>query len=221
MKTNNYAIIIGGGKIGYYLSRSLLNRDFEVCLMEANAAHAARLSADLGDVVMRGDGCDPLTLQSAGVARADLLIAATGDDADNLVISQMAKCCFGSPRVIARVNNPENEALFEKLGITERVSGTSAVLNLLGQKMGRSPVILLGALEKSSLELVEIIIEAGSPYCGARLGDLTFPAHSRIIAVMRAGEAEVPSADTIFQEGDVIIVIVPAEFESTLREMLI
>ena len=154
-----YAIIVGGGKIGYYLSRSLINRDFEVCLLETNAVQARRLSAELGDVVMHGDGCDPLTLKNAGIARADIVFAATGDDADNLVISQMAKGCFQSPRVIARVNNPENEALFEKLGIDERVSGTATVLNMIGQKMGRSPVVLLGALEKSSLEVIEIIVQ--------------------------------------------------------------
>ena len=122
-----YAIIAGGGKIGYYLTRSLINRNYEVLLMEKDAIMAHRLSADLGDVVMQGDGCEPTTLQSAGVERADLVVAATGDDADNLVICQMASNCFGCTRVIARVNNPDNEPLFEKLGIHERVNGTSAI----------------------------------------------------------------------------------------------
>jgi len=216
-----YAIIIGGGKIGYFLSRSLINRDFEVCLLETSPDTARRLQSDLGDVVMQGDGCDPLTLKSAGVARADIVIAATGDDADNLIISQMARLCFGRDRVIARVNNPENETLFEKLDITERVSGTSAVLNMIGQKMGRSPVILLGALEKSSLDVIEIIVEEDGPLNGAKLGDLTFPEHSRVIAVLHDGEAQVPTGDTVFEYGDVLLILVPAEFESTLREFLV
>lgn len=216
-----YAIIIGGGKIGYFLARSLINRDFEVCLLENSQENARRLQSDLGDVVMQGDGCDPLTLKSAGVARADIVFAATGDDSDNLVICQMARECFSKDRVIARVNNPENEKLFEKLGIHERVSGTSAVLNMIGQKMGRSPVILLGALEKSSLDVIEIIVEENGPLNGARLGDLTFPEHSRVIAVLHDGEAQVPTGETTFEAGDVLLILVPAEFESTLREFLV
>ncbi len=216
-----YAIIVGGGKIGYYLARSLINRDYEVCLLEKHPGHAARLSSELGDVVMNGDGCDPLTLKNAGVQRADLLFAATGDDADNLVVAQMGQACFQRPRVIARVSNPDNEALFEKLGIHERVSGTSIVLNMLGQKMARSPVVLLGALEQSSLEVIEIIVEESSPLNGARLGDLTFPAQCLVIATLRDNEGHIPSADTVFQPGDLLLILVPAELESTLREFLV
>ncbi|MBW3637513.1 MAG: TrkA family potassium uptake protein [Armatimonadetes bacterium] len=216
-----YAIIIGGGKIGYYLSRSLINRNYEVCLMEKDLVSARRLSADLGDVVMQGDGCDPLVLKSAGVARADLLFAATGDDADNLVICQMARLCFGRQRILARVNNPDNEALFEKLGVQERLSGTAAVLNMIGQKVDKSPVILLGALEKSSLEVVEIIVEDDSPLCGAKLGEMNLPPHSLVISVLREGEAQIPTGDTVFASGDVLLILVPAALESTLREFLV
>ena len=216
-----YAIIVGGGKIGYYLARSLINRDYEVCLMEKDAANARRLAADLGDVVMQGDGCDPLVLKSAGVNRADLLFAATGDDPDNLVICQMGRFCFGHPRFIARVNNPDNEALFEKLGIHERVSGTAAVLNMIGQKVGRSPVILLGALEKSSLEVIEIMIEDDSPLCGAKLGEMQLPPQCLVISSLHNGEAVIPTAETVFESGDVLLILVPAALESTLREFLV
>src|SRR5450759_3881095 len=99
-----YAIITGGGKIGYFLARSLINNDYEVLLLEKDLATYQRLSSDLGDVVMRGDGCDPLVLKAAGIGRADLLVAATGDDADNLVTCQMAAHCFEGTRIIARVN---------------------------------------------------------------------------------------------------------------------
>ncbi len=217
----SYAIIVGGGKIGYYLARSLINRDYEVCLMEKNPVNARRLAADLGDVVMQADGCDPLVLQSAGVERADLVFAATGDDPDNLVVCQMAKRCFERQRIIARVNNPDNESLFEKLGVHERVSGTASVLNLLSQKVGKSPVILLGALERSSLEVVEIVIEDDSPFCGAKLAEMRLPPKCLVISSLREGEAHVPTGDTVFQSGDVLIILVPAELESTLREFLV
>jgi len=215
-----YAIIAGGGKIGYYLTRSLINRDYEVLLMEKDATMALRLSADLGDVVMQGDGCEPTTLQDAGAARADLIVAATGDDADNLVICQMAANCFGCTRVIARVNNPDNEPLFEKLGVRERVNGTSAILNLIGQKVGRASVVLMGVLEHSDVEVVEIIIDERSPLVGARIGDLKLPEGALFISILREGRAMIPNSETVFENGDVVVALVPAEMESLLREFV-
>ena len=216
-----YAIITGGGKIGYYLARSLINSDYEVLLLEKNAAQYRQLSADLGDVVMLGDGCDPLILKKAGIERADLLVAATGDDADNLVTSQMASHCFGRTRIIARVNNPDNGELFEQLGIRERISGTTAILNLIGQKVSRAPVVLLGALERSNIEAVEMILDEGSPLIGARLSEVRLPKETLIISVLRDGHAMLPNADTVFAADDVLIALIPPELESALREFIV
>ena len=215
-----YAIIIGGGKIGYYLTRSLINRDYEVLLMEKDPVMAHRLRADLGDVVMQGDGCEPTVLQKAGAERADLLVAATGDDADNLVSSQMASHCFGVTRIIARVNNPDNEPLFGKLGVHERVNGTSAMLNLIGQKVGRASVVLMGVLEHSDVEVVEIIIDERSPLAGARIGDLKLPEGALFISVLRDNNAALPNPETVFEQGDVVVALVPAQMESLLREFV-
>jgi trk system potassium uptake protein TrkA len=215
-----YAIIIGGGKIGYYLTRSLINRDYEVLLMEKDPVMAHRLRADLGDVVMQGDGCEPTTLQNAGAERADLIVAATGDDADNLVTAQMAASCFGATRIIARVNNPDNEPLFEKLGVHERINGTAAILNLIGQKVGRASVVLMGVLEHSDVEVVEIIIDERSPLAGARIGDLSLPEGALFISVLREGHATIPNSDTVFELGDIVVALVPAEMESLLREFV-
>lgn len=216
----NYAIIVGGGKIGYFLARSLINRNYEVLLMEKESSTFHRLFADLGDVVMQGDGCEPTTLQMAGVERANLVVAATGDDADNLVICQMAHRCFGRGRVIARINNPENEPIFEKLGIAERVNSTSAILNLIGKKMQRPAVVLLGMLESSDIEVVEIILESNSPLVGANLRDLQLPHDTLIISVLRGGKAMIPNAELVFAVDDVIVALIPSKWESTLREFV-
>ena len=216
-----YAIITGGGKIGYFLARSLINNDYEVLLLEKDPATYQRLSADLGDVVMQGDGCDPLVLKAAGIGRADILLAVTGDDADNLVTCQMASHCFERTRIIARVNNPENEALFDVLGVKERVSGTSAILNLLGQKVGRTNVILLGELERSNIEVVEIVVNEGSPLEEARLGDMTWPKNTLVISVLRNGDATIPNANTVFARGDVLVTLIPQELEPALREFIV
>jgi len=217
----SYAIITGGGKIGYYLARSLINNGYEVLLLEKNASFYRQLSSDLGDVVMQGDGCDPLILRAAGIERAEIVVAATGDDSDNLVTCQMAMHCFGRERVIARVNNPDNESLFDSLGIHERVSGTAAILNLLGQKVGRSPVVLLGALERCNIEAVELILDESSPFVGAKLSELALPHGTLIISVLRDGCAMIPSGDTIFQSNDVLIALIPPELEAALREFIV
>jgi trk system potassium uptake protein len=216
-----YAVIVGGGKIGYYLARSLINNNYEVLLMDKNPSVYRNLSSDLGDVVMQGDGCDPLVMKLAGAERADLVVAVTGDDADNLVICQMAAHCFGRPRIIARVNNPDHESLFHALGVHERVNGTAAILNLLGQKVGSSAVILLGALEHSNIEAVELIVDENSPLVGARLGDINLPRETLIISVIRANHALLPNADTIFAAGDVLVALIPPELESALREFIV
>jgi trk system potassium uptake protein TrkA len=216
-----YAIITGGGKIGYYLARSLINNDYEVLLMEKDGATYRRLSSDLGDVVMNGDACDPLTLKAAGIERADLLVAATGDDADNLITCQMAGHYFGRTRIIARVNNPDNQGLFEQLGVHERISGTTAILNLIGQKVSRAPVVLLGALERSNIEAVELILNEGSPLVGAKLSDVVLPPDTLIISVVRDGHAMLPNADTIFVTDDVLIALIPPDLEAALREFVV
>jgi trk system potassium uptake protein TrkA len=215
-----YAIIIGGGKIGYFLARSLINRDYEVLLMEKDRTMYHQLSADLGDVVMHGDGCEPTTLQSAGIARADLLVASTGDDADNLVICQMASHCFGRTNIIARINNPDHDALFEKLGVTRRVSGTAAILNLLGQKLERASVVLMGALEHSDIEVVELILDERSPLIGVQLAEMKLPAEALVISVLRGGQAMIPNSETTFALDDVVLILIPSEWESTLREFV-
>lgn len=215
------AVIVGGGKIGYFLARSLINRDYEVVLMEKSLSNFRRLQADLGDVVMLGDGCDPLMLKAAGVERSSLLVAATGDDADNLVVSQMAAHCFNCQRIICRINNPANEDLFEALGVTERVSSTATILNLLGQKVGQSPVVLLGNLEHSDLEAVELIVNDDSPFVGMPLGDAQMLKGSIMVAVIHQGNARVASPEIVLQPGDVLIALIPRELESTLREMIV
>lgn len=215
-----YAIIVGGGKIGYFLARSLINRNYEVLLMEKDRISFHRLFADLGDVVMQGDGCEPTTMQMAGVERANLVVAATGDDADNLVICQMAQHCFQRGRVIARVNNPENEAVFEKLGIAERVNSTGAILNLIGKKMERPSIVLMGMLESSDIDVVEIILEKNSPLVDATLRDLQLPHETLIISVLRDGKAMIPHADLVFEIDDVVVALIPSKWESTLREFL-
>ncbi|MDQ6637954.1 MAG: TrkA family potassium uptake protein [Candidatus Dormibacteraeota bacterium] len=126
-----YAIVIGGGRVGYYLSRDLLERGDEVTLVEKDSARAEWLESQLGSIVMRGDGDEMAFLSETGVERADAVVAATGDDEDNLVALQLAKQRFNVPLTIARVNNPANVEIFKKLGVDMAISATEILLNAL------------------------------------------------------------------------------------------
>ena len=112
-----YIIVVGGGKVGYYLAKTLVNEGYELLLIEKNPRKVATYRERFGEVVIEGDGAEMTTLEEAGVNRADVVIAVTGDDEDNLVICQTAKKLFNVPRTIARVNNPKNEEIFRRLGI--------------------------------------------------------------------------------------------------------
>jgi trk system potassium uptake protein TrkA len=131
-----YIIIVGGGKVGYYLARALLNAPHEVLIIERDARTAERIGEELGEgVVLRGSGDEASTLQRAGAKRADVVIAVTGDDEDNLIVCQVAKRRFNVPRTIARVNNPKNEYIFNRLGIDMTVSATNVILSLIEQEI--------------------------------------------------------------------------------------
>ena len=125
-----FVLVVGGGKVGYYLAKELIDSGHEVALMEKDAARARQIADEIGSIVIPHDGCEGKYLAEAGCNRADVVAAVTGDDEDNLVICQMAKHHFDVPRTIARVNNPKNEALFRHLGVDELISPTRMILGL-------------------------------------------------------------------------------------------
>ena len=134
-----FIIVVGGGKLGTYLARALLEARHEVVVIEKIERKAQALAQTLNaEVAQVGDGCDPLVLEEAGATRADVVIADTGDDEDNLVISLVTKKKFSRPRTIARVNNPKNKQIFEELGIDSVVSGTEIVMNMVAQEINRA-----------------------------------------------------------------------------------
>ena len=130
-----YILIVGGGKVGYYLTKTLVNEGYEVLLIEKNPKKVAVYGERFGSVVVEGDGAELGTLEAAGAARADVVVAVTGDDEDNLVVCQTAKKLFNVPRTIARVNNPKNEEIFKKLGIDVTVSSTNLLLSIIEQEI--------------------------------------------------------------------------------------
>ena len=216
-----YIIIVGGGKIGYYLAKQLLEDQHEVLIIEQDAEKCAQIADDLGEVVMLGDGCEAATLERAGMARADMVIAVTGDDEDNLVVCQVAKHKFDVPHTVARLNNPKNETIFKKLGIDTTISSTSVILAHIEQELPSHPLIPLMTL-KGGLEIVEIKIPPEAQAVGRPIKGILLPQQSLIALIVGPdGQPRLPTNDTIIQAGDEVVAVTALENEEGLRSALI
>lgn len=214
-----YVIVVGGGKVGYYLTKQLLSEGHEVLLLEKDRRRQAALAEQMGEVVVQGDGCEVRIMSEAGFGRADVIVAVTGDDEDNLVICQMAKRKFQAPRTVARVNDPDNLTLFEKLGIDTTVSSTQIIFNLLDQQIETGEIIPLAALKNGNIEIVAITVSERSPVLGRNVRDLPLPGDALIISVVREQHAMLPQGDVRFENGDTVIAMVVADEEPQLRHI--
>ena len=216
-----FVLVVGGGKVGYYLAKELIESGHEVALLEKDKARAAQIADEIGSIVIPHDGCEGKYLGEAGCNRADVVAAVTGDDEDNLVICQMAKHHFDVPRTIARVNNPKNEALFRHLGVDELISPTRMILGSIEQDIPVPELLHLANLGGGDLEIIEAHLQEGSPAIGRAPRDLDIPEGCSLFAVVRDGLPSPLRADTILREGDKVIAIGRNECEALLHEQLI
>jgi len=215
-----YIIIGGGGDVGYYLTKSLLNQGHEVLLLEKGSTRYQALSEELGQSVVRGDACEARTMEEVGVNRADVVIAVTGEDEDNLVICQMAKKRFNVTRTIARLNNPKNDLLFQKLGIDVTVSPTRSILSLIEAELPGTTFVTLMTLKRAGLEIMEIRVPADSPIAGKTLSAINLPRSGTIALIIRDNEYIFPTADTKILANDEVYALVSREGEEALRTAL-
>jgi len=216
-----FVIVVGGGRVGFYLTKELLAEGHEIVLMEKDPRSAEQIRDELGAVVVNRDGSEGMHLAEAGANRAAIVAAVTGDDADNLVVCQMAKHHFDVPRTIARVNNPRNEILFRNLGVDEIISPTRMVLAAIEQDIPVHELLHLANLEGGELELLEAQIAEDSPALGRRPADIDLPDGCTLFVVIREDRAQSVRPETIFQEGDKVIAISRTECENDLRMQLI
>ena len=216
-----YIIVIGGGRLGYYLTKALLSEGHEVTIVEKNANFCKIINDELGGICVNGDGCETATLAEIGTGRADILIAVTGDDEDNLVACQVAKHKFNVSRTIARIRNPQNEAIFKKLGIDITVSSTNVILEHIQQEVLTQPLTHLLTIRDKGLEIVEVRIPPGSGTIGKPVKELSLPEGSRLTLIIpRERKPHLPTSDSILREGDRIIAITTPESEEALRATL-
>ena len=214
-----YVIIAGGGKVGYYLAEELIAGNHEVLVIERDSNRVSQIQDELGQNVMRGDGCEARTLDAAGVARADIVAAVTGDDEDNLVVCEIARR-RGVGRTIARINNPKNELLFRRRGI-ETVSATQAVLAQIEQELPTHEVIPLLQLH-GGLEVLEFKLPETSPVAGRSVREVLLPPESLIsLVVDPGGVPRIPSGDTRLSAGDALVVVTRNECVDLVKEALV
>ncbi len=211
-----YVIIVGAGKVGWNLARELIARDREVTLIESDHAKYRIVEEELEHAVQYGDATELWVLERAGIQRADLMIAVTGDDEDNILICQVAKEKYGVQRIVARVNNPRNLQHFKLLGIQPAVSATDLILRLIEHEVPEYGLIQLLALEEEHLEIIELEVGDGSEADGRRVSDIQLPDGSLVISVLRGGTGFVPKGDTIVNAGDQVMLILDPGLEAEI-----
>ncbi|MCX5996620.1 MAG: TrkA family potassium uptake protein [Chloroflexi bacterium] len=222
MAKSLYIVIVGGGNIGYYLSKALLNQGHEVLIIEKDVRKCERLEDELGSCCMRGDGCETAVLSEAGLNRADVLIATASQDEDNLVSCQVAKHRFKVPRTIALVNNPINDRIFKKLGVDATISVTNTILEHVEQEIPAHPLIHLLTMSGQMEEVVELLITRDSPSVGKSIGQVRLPADTTIALVMRENERpRIPDASTVLRENDRVIALTTMDSEKILEKLLL
>jgi trk system potassium uptake protein TrkA len=217
-----YIVIAGGGKVGANLTRSVLELNHEVTLIEQRRDRFELLEEEFEHRVQLGDATELFVLERAGIARPpDLVVAVTGDDEDNIIICQLAREHYGVEKVIARVNDPRNQPLFDLIGITPTVSATSIILAMIEHEVPEHGLIHLLELRKENLEIVEVQLDANSPSVGKQVAGLPLPTGSRLITVMRDGHAQMAEGEMELRAGDQVLAVLEPGKEEELRQVLL
>jgi len=217
-----YVLVAGGGKVGASAARTLLRMNHELTLIEQKRARYEMLEEEFEHQVQHGDATELFVLERAGIKRPpDIVLAVTGDDEDNMIIAQLAKEKYGVEKVIARVNDPRNQAHFDLLGIAPTVCPTQNIIALVEHEVPEHDLIHLLELRKENLEIVEVHIDKKAPCAGKRVDTLRMPEGSRLISVMRDGTAEVAVGSTELRPGDQVLAILQPGKEDELRRLLV
>ena len=217
-----YVLIAGGGKIGANLTRSLLRLGHEVTLVEQRRDRYDALDEEFEHRALHGDATELFVLERAGIRRPpDILVAVTGDDEDNIVICLLAREKYGVAKVIARVNDPRNQAHFDLLGISPTVSPTLSIMALIEHEVPEHGLVHLLELRKENVEIVEVQIPKGAAVAGSPIERISLPEGARLISVKREGQFEIAEAATKLEAGDQVLAILQPGKEDELRRVLL
>lgn len=218
-----YIVVIGGGKVGYYLLKTLWERKHTLVLIEEREPICQRIANELGIEVVQGDGTNVKILEDAGVAKADVVVIVTGKDEDNLVAALLVQNNFDVARVIARVNNPRNEQIFRALGVKLTVSATAVIADLIEQEVDLEGMITLLTIYRGLLALFEGVLGKASPVIGKPIRDIAkdLPPDCILVSVLRGDEVVFPRGDTVLHEGDVVLALTRTDQKKLLEKQLL
>jgi trk system potassium uptake protein TrkA len=214
-------IIIGGGKVGYFLAKRLITGKHSVSIVDKNKELCEEMAKQLQALVIHGDGCDPHILEQAGIKRTDVLAAVTGDDEDNLITCQLAKEVFNVQRTVARVNNPDNESTFAKLSIDVPVDSTKIIAKIIEEEVSLSDIVNLMSFKHGKLSIVRVDLSHDSPVINKQIQDIQLPPDSVFVSIVRGEEVIVPKGNTVLKPEDDIIALTLVSNESQLLDILI
>jgi trk system potassium uptake protein TrkA len=214
-----YAIVVGGGKVGLNLARELMQKGNEVTLIEGSRRRYMILEPQLEHVVHLGDGTELWVLERAGIERADMVIAVTGDDEDNIIIAQVAREKYGRDKIIARCNNIRNMEHFDLLGIKPVVSSTDLILRLIEHEVPQYGLVHLLKLQAEDLEIIEVEVSVGSAAAGKTVEQIDLPEGSLLIAILREGSGFVPRGDTVIESGDEVLLVLNPGIEDGITKL--
>jgi trk system potassium uptake protein TrkA len=210
-------VIVGGGKVGFHLSRILQQQGHEVTVIEKDPGKMEALERELGEAAMHGDGARPSVLETAGCRRADVVVAVTGDDAVNLLISQIAAKMFGVQRTIARLNSPRNRRIFAALGVEGTVSSTAIIADLIGREVATRELHTLLSFKSGEITIIEIDLPASAPVAGKSLRDIHFPEGALLVSVLHGDDVILPTGATVLEADDRLIALCSHATEAALR----
>lgn len=216
-----YVVVIGGGRIGFFLAKRLAGEKHAVVIVEKDKETAETISRTSHIVVIHGDGCNPSVLEQAGMTRADVAAAVTGHDEDNFIICQIAKEKFKVSRTVARVNDPENERAFNELGIDVPIGATAILAKIIEEEVSFSDFVDLFSFKRGKLALIRVDLPETSPVINQKLQDLKLPPNSVLVSVIRGDEIIVPKGDTVLQPLDDVVALTLIENKQQLLNFLI
>ena len=216
-----YILIVGGGKVGYYLAKTLLHSGHAVGVIERDPERTAMLAEELGVTLTLGDGTDIEILRDAGAAEADYTVAVTGRDEENLVICQLAKKHFRTPLTIARVNNPENQEIFKLLGVDATVSTTALAAQMIENALPLNGMRIFSFFQQGDVEIVEVEVGEESPIAGALVSELRLPEECVLITLIHDGIISFPRGKSMVHTGDRVFALARRKSVDPLKKVLL
>jgi trk system potassium uptake protein len=218
---NKYVLLVGGGKLGFYLARTLIESGYRVGMIEEDGAQAEKVAGELDITVVSGDATEPEILRDAGIEEAGYVVALTGSDEVNLAVCQMAKFAFHTPEVVARVINPRNEAIMKRLGVDATISTTALAAQTIEKVLPANGMRLSQIFNQGDVEMAEVELEGGGPAIGKSVAEVELPEDSLLIAIIRDGLVSFPRGRTVFTEGDRVFALARQSSAGALRLALL